>query len=185
MIMEKVFIGGSRAITKLNQKVRFRLDKIMEEGFPILIGDANGADKAVQNFLCSRNYNQVEVFCMDGSCRNNIGGWKSRCISSANGARGRAYYSAKDVKMTNESTIGFMLWDGDSRGTLANIMRLVDQSKKVVVFVAPINDFRTIRSQKDASELAVMGAGMTKQRRMVAKKKHTHSSKGMRASLLF
>lgn len=185
MTMERVFIGGSRAIRKLNQEVKLRLDKIMEKGFPILIGDASGADKAVQDYLWSRNYDQVVVFCMDGGCRNNIGGWKSRCVVSSNGARGRDYYSTKDVEMTNESTIGFMLWDGDSRGTLANIMRLVGQNKKVVVFVAPINEFRTIRSQRDASKLVTTDNGVFKRRRAGGKKKSAQASKGVSASLSF
>ena len=38
----------------------------------ILVGDANGADKAVQQHVASRRYEHVLVYCMD-ECRNNIG----------------------------------------------------------------------------------------------------------------
>ena len=47
--MTKVFIGGSRRVTRLNADVQRRIDKIIEQGFPILVGDANGADKAIQD----------------------------------------------------------------------------------------------------------------------------------------
>jgi hypothetical protein len=43
----KVFIAGSRWLSRLSADVRSRLDTIIEKGFTILIGDANGADKAV------------------------------------------------------------------------------------------------------------------------------------------
>ena len=46
--MTAVFIGGSRRISRINVDVRARLDRIVENRLPILIGDANGADKAVR-----------------------------------------------------------------------------------------------------------------------------------------
>jgi hypothetical protein len=46
-----VFIGGSRHITRLEAVGRRRLDRIVEKGLPVVIGDANGADKAVQRYL--------------------------------------------------------------------------------------------------------------------------------------
>ena len=73
--MTKVFIGGSRKIGRLGPEVRQRLDRIIEKKIQVLIGDANGADKAVQMYLRSRGYYRVQVFCMDGVCRNNVGGW--------------------------------------------------------------------------------------------------------------
>jgi len=49
-----VFIGGSRAVSKLNVPLRARLDEFLRRGDTILIGDANGADKAVQQYLAER-----------------------------------------------------------------------------------------------------------------------------------
>lgn len=151
----KVFIGGSRRISKLDEAIRARLDSIMEKGFPVLVGDANGADKAVQNYLHTRGYKNVEVFCMKGNCRNNVGNWKQREVDSSNGAKGREYYTLKDEQMTNESSIGLMLWDGESRGTLANAARLLHQDKKVVVYLAATGKFRTLRSKADLRSLEV------------------------------
>src|SRR5208337_928612 len=80
--MTKVFIGGSRGVSRLSEPIRMRLDRIIEKGLPIIIGDANGADKAVQQYLNSKNYLNVEVFCSGHVCRNNIGNWMQRKVSS-------------------------------------------------------------------------------------------------------
>src|SRR3990170_3898864 len=64
--MTKVFIGGSRRLSRLNKDVKRRLDNIIERGFTVVVGDANGADKAVQQYLASRRYQKVIVFCMAG-----------------------------------------------------------------------------------------------------------------------
>jgi predicted Rossmann fold nucleotide-binding protein DprA/Smf involved in DNA uptake len=71
--MTKVFIGGSRRLSKLNKDVKRRLDNIIEKGFTVVVGDANGVDKAVQQYLASKHHENVVVFCMAGQCRNNLG----------------------------------------------------------------------------------------------------------------
>jgi adenine-specific DNA-methyltransferase len=76
----RVFIGGSRRITGLEAEVRRRLDRIVEKGLPVVIGDANGADKAVQRYLNDQQFEKVEVFSADESPRNNAGGWSVRVI---------------------------------------------------------------------------------------------------------
>jgi len=43
-----VFVAGSRQISRLPAEVKTRLDTMVQKGFQILVGDANGADKAVQ-----------------------------------------------------------------------------------------------------------------------------------------
>jgi hypothetical protein len=151
--MTNVFIGGSRRISKLNEGIRTRLDSIIEKELPVLVGDANGADKAVQAYLHSRGYENVEVFCMKGNCRNNVGNWKQREVDSRNGATGREYYTLKDEQMTKEATVGLMLWDGESRGTLANAARLLHQNKKVVIYLSASGEFRTLRTKADLRSL--------------------------------
>jgi hypothetical protein len=51
--------------------------------------------------------------------------------------------------MAEEGSIGFMLWDGKSRGTLANVLRLIELGKKVVVYLAPAKQFTTLRNMSD------------------------------------
>jgi hypothetical protein len=52
--MSIVFVAGSRQISRLPAEVRSRLDTMIEKGFQILVGDANGADKAVQRYLADQ-----------------------------------------------------------------------------------------------------------------------------------
>lgn len=147
--MTKVFIGGSRHVSRLNAQVRKRLDNIMEKGFPVLIGDANGADKAVQQYLHSKHYQHVEVFCSEGICRNNIGNWEVRSVSAETRERNVQFYSAKDRVMAQEATVGLMMWDGKSAGTLLNVFRLLSLRKKVVIYTVPEKRFREFKSEAE------------------------------------
>lgn len=45
--MVKVFIGGSRVITRLPSSVAARIGNIIDGNFMILVGDASGADRCV------------------------------------------------------------------------------------------------------------------------------------------
>ena len=78
----KVSIAGSRRLSRLGADVWRRIDNIIDRGFAVLVGDANGVDKAVQQYLVNRRYANVMVFCMEGGCRNNVGDWETRIVAS-------------------------------------------------------------------------------------------------------
>jgi hypothetical protein len=150
----KVFIAGSRSLSRLSKDILRRIDNIIEKDLTILVGDANGIDKAVQQYLWQRDYNKVVVYCMEGGCRNNVGHWRTKTIPAAEPSRRDfAYFSTKDRAMVREADYGLMLWDGQSRGTLTSIIDLVKQEKPVVVYYGPGKSFRTLRQ---AGELARM-----------------------------
>lgn len=138
--MTKIFIGGSRKISRLNADVNRRLDRIFETKLRVMIGDANGADKAVQAYFKAKNYNLVEVFCAGKVCRNNVGHWSTRMIS-ADSLKGFDFYAAKDRVMAEEAAYGLMIWDGESLGTLMNVVRLIRGRKPVAIFVGPAKQF--------------------------------------------
>src|SRR2546426_6399537 len=73
MARSTIFVAGSRQISRLPTEVKARLDTMIEKGFQILVGDANGADKAVQRYFADKAYPHVLVHCMKDHCRNNIG----------------------------------------------------------------------------------------------------------------
>lgn len=149
----KVFIAGSRRLSRLNNDVKRRIDNIVDNGFPVIVGDANGVDKAVQQYLSSRNYTNVVVFCMEGGCRNNVGDWPMRKIRAADpGRRDIAYYSTKDRAMAEEADYGLMLWDGKSRGTLTNVVDLVWRGRPVVVYLAPAKAFATLHEPEQLAD---------------------------------
>lgn len=144
--MTKVFIGGSRHASRLAPQVRDRLDNIVKNGLEIVIGDANGADRAVQQYMHGKQYRNVEVFCSDGICRNNIGDWQTRNIPVGTPRRDAQYYSVKDRAMAHEATIGLMIWDGKSIGTLLNVLRLLSLGKKAVIYIVPEKRFLEFRA---------------------------------------
>jgi adenine-specific DNA-methyltransferase len=150
----KVFIGGSRKISRLTADVRQRIDRIIEKRLPVVIGDANGADKAVQAYLDQQGYRLVEVFCADETPRNNVGAWPRRVVRPPQLKRDFDYYATKDREMAREGTVGLMVWDGESRGTLLNVLRLVAQQKPAVVYIAPEKAFVDVRSVGEFERLA-------------------------------
>ena len=147
--MIAVFVGGSRNISKLDTEVRKRLDNMIESNLQVLIGDANGADKAMQRHFETKGYRNVEVFCVGGVCRNNLGKWSIRRVVADSRERNFAFYAAKDRIMTEEASVGFMVWDGQSVGTLLNVFRLLCSRKKAVVYVSPERQFFELRSADD------------------------------------
>jgi hypothetical protein len=95
--MTTVFVAGSRAVSKLNDQIRERLDNIMRQQLSVLVGDANGADKAVQAYLAKCAYRNVTVYSMQVS-RNNVGDWPMKSHFGAPTAKhDRHYYEQWDV----------------------------------------------------------------------------------------
>ncbi len=130
---------------------------MIENGFQILVGDANGADKAVQRYLSDKGYSNVLVHCMVNQCRNNVGNWPTREVAAPRGVRGFEYYSLKDRAMVEAAEYGLMLWDGKSKGTINNVVNLSRDHKPVVVYVGPTRRFRTIKSFNDLKDLLAEG----------------------------
>jgi hypothetical protein len=147
--MQSVFVAGSRALSKLNAQVKTRLDNIVNHNFKVLVGDANGADKAVQRYLAERGYQNVLVYCMD-VCRNNIGNWPTDAHITDIGRRhDRQYYGIKDLAMAKHANCGFMIWDGASKGTLTNVLNLLRIHKRVLLYSVPQKEFFTVRTSED------------------------------------
>jgi hypothetical protein len=150
----RVFLGGSRRVSRLNEVIRAKLQEIVRRNMEVVIGDANGADKALQRQLADWHYSHVTVYFVGQAPRNNEGGWATRRIEVAGRARGFAFYSVKDKAMAAEAECGFMLWDGQSRGTLANVEALVTEQKPVALYLAPAKRFANV---KTAEELERVG----------------------------
>ena len=152
-----VFVAGSRQISRLPAEVKTRLDTMIEKGFQILVGDANGADKAVQQYFAEKAYPNVLVHCMKDHCRNNVGSWPTRHVEAPRGAKGFDYYSLKDRAMAEAAEYGLMLWDGKSKGTVNNVVNLSRDHKPVVVYVAPTREFRTVKTFEDVKSVLALG----------------------------
>jgi hypothetical protein len=150
--MTSVFIGGSRAISRMTPIIRERLDDLMRRECQILVGDANGVDKMVQQHFASRGYAHVIVYSM-ANCRNNVGNWPRRTVESPAKAKGFAYYAAKDLAMARDAQCGVMLWDGASKGTLNNVQNLISAEKKVLVYLSATQSFFKLNDRADLEGL--------------------------------
>jgi hypothetical protein len=70
--METIFIGGSIEIKRLDTKVVKILTDIVKKGFHIVVGDAPGVDKEVQDFLGRSGYRNGRLFDARGNAVHTI-----------------------------------------------------------------------------------------------------------------
>jgi hypothetical protein len=149
----RVFLGGSRRVSRLNESIRRRLEELVTRHMQIVIGDANGADRAMQRQLAEWGYGDVVVYYVGRRPRNNEGAWPTEHVATAPGLRGAEFYAAKDRAMARSAECGLMLWDGVSRGTRANVETLVEAGKPVSLYVSPARRFVSVTSADDLRAL--------------------------------
>lgn len=144
--MNTIFIGGSRQVSRLPSQVKERLDNVVASGHQVIVGDANGADKAIQKHLLDARYDKVVVFCSGSTARNNLGSWQIHHVDASKSAKGFQFYAAKDREMARAADFGLMIWDGKSPGTVLNVLRLVRVGKIAVLFNVPEKTTLNIKS---------------------------------------
>ena len=116
-----VFISGSISIKSLRTDDRAVLEQIIKDNCTILIGDAYGVDKAVQQILAECDYHSVIVYFTGEKPRNNLGNWQTRRICNPENLTGRSRFQLKDKAMAKDCDSGIMFWDGKSKGTQHNM----------------------------------------------------------------
>lgn len=142
--MTIVFLAGSMNIKYLDPQVKARIDRIVESEFDVVVGDADGVDTSIQTYLLERGAKRATVFCSGTKPRNNVGGWQVRAVDAKHAAGGRAFFTVKDIEMARVADYGLMVWDAKSTGTLSNVLELLKQTKKSVVFVNTERSFVTV-----------------------------------------
>ena len=132
-----VVLGGSRNLNHVPAEVQLRLDAWIEADVNFVVGDASGVDTVFQRWLMEHGYTRVRVFSSAPEVRNNLGPWPVEHVDSGLKSRGSAMHAAKDREMTRIADEGLMLWDGESTGTLANVLDLAAQEKDAYLYLAP------------------------------------------------
>ena len=99
-----VLLGGSQTYSELPEEVKNRLDFLMSRWAAFVVGDSEGADRLMQEYLHGKNYPRVTVY----------GSW--------------------DRAMADMADEGLFLWDGESQRTRENIIFLREQDKAVSIF---------------------------------------------------
>lgn len=124
------FLGGSRSLKILGPELKMRLATLVTWDCNFIVGDADGADLAFQNFLAERDYKKVTIYAIHDHLRNNVGGWPVIYVLPYNGG----FYTSKDREMAKDCGTGIMLYDGRSKGTSANIKLLNKLNKPCFIY---------------------------------------------------
>lgn len=127
----RVFISGSKSISKLPEEVKSLLDEHIALGTEFLVGDCYGVDAAVQKYLESKGCGKVTIYCSGETPRNNfvMGAKVCSCAETAKGLTGNAFQYVKDIQMAQDCDTALMIWDGKSKGTAENIRRVKEMGK--------------------------------------------------------
>jgi hypothetical protein len=141
--MKRVFISGSISIKTLPQTVAKSIDKIQNQQFEILVGDAKGVDLMVQQKLKHENYPNVLICSIYEQPRNLLSSafkiCQVECDSIVTSERKRQTF--KDRYMTLHSNYSLVIWDGKSKGSYSNIIRAIEQSQPVKVYLSTESRF--------------------------------------------
>jgi len=172
--MTTVFIAGSISISRLHEKVKKRIENVITSDLEVVVGDADGADTSIQDCLSQKGAKHVTVYCSGDRPRNNLADWPVRHVYPDAAHGSRAYFTAKDLEMARASDYGLMIWDCKSTGTLSNVIELLKDDKKSVVFLNKNKDFLTV---SDAPGLENLLTFMSDHARIKAEEKIGLSSR--------
>ena len=145
----KIFIAELKAIKELDENISKKLENICAKNYEVLVGDADGIDSSVQKFLQLKSYRNVIVFASKGIARNNYGDWKIETVKVDNHVTRFDFYAQKDLAMAKKADIGFMIWNGKSKGTFNNIINLLTFEKEVILYFVPNQKFYQFKTMKD------------------------------------
>lgn len=140
-----VFVSGSsKTQTKdsgyyrkrLNKELRKQLDSYIEENANIIVGDAPGIDRQVQNYLNKKVYRNVEIFGPGKQVRYSANkNWKTNPIDSDYDIGSPEWLAVKDIKMSELATEGLaVILDEGAKATRNNISRMQTAGKPVKVY---------------------------------------------------
>ena len=143
---DSVFVSGSSKTQdkesgyyrkELPSPIKKELNKMIKSGSKIIVGDAPGIDRQVQDYLHDKKYKNVEIYGPGTEVRYTADkNWKTNPINDTEHEPGsKEWLAKKDVAMTNASTKGLaVVLDEGAKATRNNVNRLIDQNKDVKVF---------------------------------------------------
>jgi hypothetical protein len=140
-------------IKNLDKNVVERINNILNSGYQVIIGDADGIDSSVQEYLKSKVCDSVVVYCSGEQPRNNLGNWVLERVSTNASPGTRAFFTAKDLKMSEDCDYGLMVWDSKSMGTLKNAIELLKRKKMSLVYVNKVKEFIKVKDVTDFERL--------------------------------
>ena len=141
-----LFVSGSSKTTdetgsyyrkRLPKAVRNEIDKAIKSKQKIVVGDAPGIDRQVQDYLNKKKYKYVEVYGPGKKVRYSANSkWKTNAIDAPEFEEfSKEWLAKKDIAMSEVSKYGLaVILDEGSSATRRNIDRLIEQNKDVKVY---------------------------------------------------
>lgn len=134
--MNSVFVSGSISIKTLPLEVIKSFDKIIAQNIHVHVGDADGIDTLTQKYFASNNYTNITICTIYDRPRNIASNLFA--ISRVNYDQSikseREKQTTKDSYMTTHTDYSFVIWDGKSKGSYANIRRAFEHDKKLKIY---------------------------------------------------
>jgi hypothetical protein len=144
---KKVFVSGSSKTQdknsryyrkKLPDNIKSAIDSKMKNGDTILVGDAPGIDRQVQDYLKKNRYKHVTVYATGDEPRYSANKkWNTKLVDSKGYEPGTPEFNRqKDIAMTNDADEGIavVLDKGGAKATRNNVDRLIEQNKNVDIY---------------------------------------------------
>jgi len=141
--MSIVFISGSISVTTLPAEVFRTINTIESKNMHIIVGDAKGIDKIVQEKLSRDKYYNVTVYTIYSEPRNiESRNFNIKQIDYDKTLKSeREKQKFKDAAMAKDCDYMFIIWDGKSKGSYANILNALNMNKPFKVFYTKYNRF--------------------------------------------
>lgn len=143
---EAVFVSGSSKTQtsdssyyrkELPKPIRDELNTYMKRKARIIVGDAPGIDRQVQDYLANAKYRKVTVYGPGTQVRYSANKrWQTKPIDAPEYSIGsKEWLAKKDIAMTNAATTGLaIVLDEGAKATRRNIDRLIESNKSVKVY---------------------------------------------------
>lgn len=133
-----VFVSGKIKYDQpINDIIKVELNSAIAANSKIIVGDAPGSDKRVQDYLKEKNYNNVQVYTSDSEVRNNVGEWPVMKVEPWKIFGQKEARHLKDIVMTKLATKAIAIMPENDRPDSAmsnNINRLKSKGLKPVIF---------------------------------------------------
>lgn len=130
--------GGPYYREKLPKDITKEMDSAIKSGKKIVVGDAPGIDRQVQDYLNKKNYNNVEVYGPGKQVRYSANPkWKTNPIESGKYKPDTDEWRAeKDIvmSMVADEALAVVLENGGAVATRNNVRRMIEQNKDVKVY---------------------------------------------------
>ena len=142
-----VFISGSSKTQDKNsgyyrknlpKPICKAIDQAVKDGKKIVVGDAPGIDRQVQDYLNKKKYGNVEVYGPGKQVRYSANNsWSTKTVDSGKYKPDTDEWRAeKDIFMAKiaDEAIAVVLENGGAGATRDNVQRMIDQNKAVKVY---------------------------------------------------